>query len=376
MTWGAEWLLDARSLPLRLGVWLVLGIGCLLWLGDSPTVTDWALGLAAVLATAGGARWPLATSVATAGLLALGFEIGHTGPIVGKVAAAVALTELAARQRGWRPWLGAATLAAAYLLHTAGGTGATGYRAVVMAGLPLLIGGLVRGALDSASRARQAARELAAHRAAEVTAARATERTAIARELHDLIAHHVSSTVLRVGVARHAVPEAPLALREVLDDIHTSGKETLSDLRKLVAILRDPEAAGESFVAPGDLPEAIQAAVQRTRQLGPVVETEIGEVATVDTMSALTLLRLTQEGLANVVRHGGHETTARLVICVDDGVDFLLSNTGPMSETDTAATGLGLVGLTERVALLGGTLTAGPAESGWQLAAHLPGRVS
>ncbi|MFE9323465.1 sensor histidine kinase [Nocardia sp. NPDC052278] len=372
---GVEWLLDGRSLPIRLSVWLALAVGCLLWLGDSPTVVDWVLGMGAVLVTVGGARLPLATSLAATGLLALGFEFGHTGPIVGKVAAAVALTELAVHRGGWRPWFGAAVLSAAYLLHTVGGTGATGYRAVVMAGLPLLIGGLLRAALDSAARARQATREVAQHRETAVAAARAAERTAIARELHDLIAHHVSSTVLRVGVARHALSDTSPAVRKVLDDIHASGKETLADLRKLVAILRDSNAAGESFVAPGDLPDAIEAAVRRTRQLGPAVETEIGDVTAVDAISALTLLRLTQEGLANVVKHGGSDAVARLVIGVADGVDFLLSNTEPNCEKVPAATGLGLVGLAERVELLGGRLTAGSTATGWRLAAHLPGRT-
>ncbi|WP_429424429.1 sensor histidine kinase [Nocardia sp. GAS34] len=375
---GLEWLLDERSLPLRLTVWVTLATGCLLWLGNSPSPVDWVLGVGAVLATAGGARRPLATAVATIGMLALGFEFGHTGPIVGKVAATVALTELTVRRDGWRPWLGAGLLAAAYLLHPAGGAGATGYRAVVMAGLPLLIGGLLRGALDSAERARRSARELAEHREAEVSAARVAERTAIARELHDLIAHHVSSTVLRVGVARHSFPEAPPAVREVLEDIHLSGKETLADLRKLVAILRAPDAGGESLLAPAELPAAIDAAVVRTRRLGPRVETEVGDLGAIDAMSALTLLRLTQEGLANVARHGGSDATARLAIEIgdDDGVDFLLFNTVPGGETSSAGAGLGLIGLRERVQLLDGVLAAGPTPAGWRLAAHLPGRAS
>ncbi|RDI46293.1 signal transduction histidine kinase [Nocardia mexicana] len=371
---GIEWVLSPRSVPVRLAVLVALGAGCLFWLSDSAAPVDWAIGLAAVVATAGGVRWPLATSLATTGILVLGFELGHTGPVVAKVAAAVALTELAARRGNWQPWLGAAALAGAYLLHRTGGAGATGYRAVVMAGLPLLLGGLLRGALDSAARARRAAAEMAQHRIAEVAAARAAERTAIARELHDLIAHHVSSTVLRVGVARHALPEAPPAVREVLDDIHASGKETLDDLRKLVTILRDPDGAGESFVAPGDLPAAIEAAVARTRRLGPRVDTEVGDVAAVDALSALTVLRLTQEGLANVVKHGGRHAVARLGIAVDDGVDFLLTSEG--APATVTAGGVGLIGLSERVQLLGGTLNSGPTATGWRLAAHLPGRAS
>ncbi|MBF6171757.1 histidine kinase [Nocardia blacklockiae] len=368
--------MSERSIPVRLAVLLALAVGCLLWLSTTATLVDWMIGVSAVLATVVGVRRPLTASLLTTGLLALGFVFGDTGPVVAKVAAGVALTELAARRGTWQTWCAAAALAGAYLLHPAGGAGATGYRAVVMAGLPLVIGGLLRGALDSAARARRAADELARQRAAEVAAARSAERTALARELHDLIAHHVSSTVLRVGVARHALPDAPAAVREVLDDIHASGKETMADLRKLVTILRDPEGAGEAFVAPGDLPAAIEAAVTRTRRLGPSVAAEIGDVAGVSALAALAVLRLTQEGLANVVEHGGPEAAARLVITVDDGVEFALTNTCPARETSTGATGVGLIGLAERVELLGGALTAGPSPEGWRLAARLPGRAS
>lgn len=373
---GIEWLLDVRSLPVRLAVWLLLATGCLLWLGNSPTVADWVLGLLAVLVTAGGVRRPLATSLLTTGLLAAGFLLGHTGPLVGKGAAAVALAELAARRGGWRPWLGAVALAAAYLLHPAGGVAALGYRAVVMAGLPLLIGALLRSALDSATRAHRIAGELAARRRAEVAAVRTAERTAIARELHDLIAHHVSSTVLRVGVARHALPQAPAAVRDVLDDIHSSGRETLTDLRKLVAVLRDPAQADTVMMTAAELPAAIEAAVARTRRAGPAVVAEIGDVRAIDPVTAHTLLRLTQEGLANVARHAGCEATARLTVTVADGVDFTLCDNGSGGAPGPGTTGLGLIGLAERVALLGGTFTAGPGEAGWRVRAHLPGRAS
>ncbi|MFC9896839.1 sensor histidine kinase [Nocardia sp. NPDC127579] len=371
---GLDWLLDARSLPIRLAVLLVLGAGYLLLLVDAPSGLDWAIAVLSVLAVAGGARWPLATSLCATALLLLGFEFGQTGPAVSKVAAAVALAELAVRKRGWPPLLGAVALAGAYLAHPAGGVAATGYRAIVMAAAPLLLGVLLRVAGDNARRARREAAELTQRRESEIAAARAVERTAIARELHDLIAHHVSSTVLRVGVARHAVPDAPPALLEVLDDIHASGKATLVDLRKLVTILRDPQAGGESFVAPADLPEAIGEAVRRARGLGLRIDAEVSTgISAVDAPVGLTLLRLTQEGLANTVKHAGTAAAARLAISgTADGVDFLLCDNGSGAVPPSGAGGVGLIGLRERVALLGGSLAAGATATGWRLAAHLP----
>ncbi|MFE9574825.1 sensor histidine kinase [Nocardia sp. NPDC006044] len=380
MTRGVESWLDARFLPVRMLVLAVAAAGYLVFLADRPNPLDWAIGMLAVLVTAGGTRWPLVTALLVSALLLLGFEIGDTGPVVAKVAAAIALVELSARRSGWQPWLAACALAGAYLLHPSNDLAANGYRAVVMAGAPVLIGILLRTAREGADHARREAHEIAQRRDAEVAAARAVERTAIARELHDLIAHHVSSTVLRVGVARHAMPDAPPGAREVLDDIHASGKETLTDLRRLVAILRDPAMTGDSFLAPADLPAALTAVLDRARQSGIAVDAELTEdIVEVDAVLALTLLRLTQEGISNIAKHAGAGAEARLIIAMQDGeVRFTLRDNGiTNSGIDAAANrsgghGLGLIGLRERVELLGGDCTAARVGSEWQLAARLP----
>ncbi|MFF0635878.1 sensor histidine kinase [Nocardia sp. NPDC004151] len=379
MTRSAESLLGERMLPVRLAVLTALAAGCLLLLGNEPTVFDWATGLLAVLATALGVRRPMAASLLTTGLLVLGFEFGHTGPIVAKVAAAFALGELTARRGGRPSWPAAGGLGAAYLLHPVGGTAVMLYRAVVMAVLPLFVGGLLRSAWARAEQSAREADALEQRRASEIAAARETERTAIARELHDLIAHHVSSTVLRVGVARHAVPDAPPALLEVLDDIHSTGKQTLTDLRKLVTILRDPAGDGASFLAPADLPAALTGTVERARRGGLAVTANVAEdVTAVDALRALTVLRLTQEGLANVVKHAGPEATVWLTVSVDASgeLDFTLRDNGsPRPDRSRLPGGVGLIGLRERVELLDGVFDAGPNGSGWRITARLPRRI-
>ncbi|MFB8282147.1 sensor histidine kinase [Nocardia colli] len=381
VTRGVESWLDARFLPVRMLVLAVAAAGYLVFLADRPSLLDWAIGALAVLTTAGAIRWPFGTSILVSGLLLLGFEIGDTGPMVAKVAAAIALIELSARRSGWQPWLAACALAGAYLLHPSGDLAANGYRAVVMAGAPVLIGILLRTAREGADHARREAHEIAQRRDAEVAAARAVERTAIARELHDLIAHHVSSTVLRVGVARHAMPDAPPGALEVLDDIHASGKETLTDLRRLVAILRDPAMTGDSFLAPADLPAALTAVLDRARQSGITVDAEVtDDIVEVDAVLALTLLRLTQEGISNIAKHAGAGTKAWLTIDMqDDDVRFTLRDNGTPSGAGNGSAahrsgghGLGLIGLHERVELLGGDCTAARVGAQWQLAARLP----
>ncbi|RBO85554.1 sensor histidine kinase [Nocardia puris] len=370
---GVEWLLDPRSVPVRLAVLLLAAVGCLALLSADASGTDWAIGLLATLATAGGARFPLAASLTATGLLGLAFLVGDTGPLVAKIAAALALAELAARRGGWQPLAGAGTVAVVYALHRADGLAATGYRAVVMAAAPVVIGALLRATRENAERVRRDAAELARHREREIATARVLERTAIARELHDLIAHHVSSTVLRVGVARHALTDAPAPVLEVLDDLHASGRATLTDLRKLVAVLRDPEGGGESFVAPADLPDAVAAAVDSARGLGLRVDAAIDEnLPTVDALAGLTLLRLTQEGLANVLKHAGPDATAELSLRVGaTEAHFDLRDNG-FPRGEPSGHGVGLIGLRERVELLGGTVTAGPGGDGWRLTAQVP----
>ncbi|MEU0544444.1 histidine kinase [Nocardia sp. NPDC005978] len=369
----ASWF-EVRGIPLRLLVLLVPATGCLFLLTGTAGGIDWAIALSAVVVAAAGVRWPFIAALLTSGLLLLGFEFGDSGPIVAKVAAGFALTELAARREGREIYVAAGALGLAYLLHPTGEFAANGYRAVVMAGAPLLLGGLLRTIRGSAERARRQTLELAERRDIEVAAARALERTAIARELHDLIAHHVSSTVLRVGVARHALPDAPPPLLEVLDEIHASGRETLRDLRRLVSILRDPAMTEDAFIAPADLPAAVLAVAERAGQLGVTVDCEVEEsIGEIDAMSALTLLRLTQEGIANVAEHAGPGTTARLRITVNsDHAAFLLCDNGSGAGQPASGNGLGLVGLRERVELLGGEFAARSHGPGWQLTATLP----
>ncbi|MFD3703938.1 sensor histidine kinase [Nocardia sp. NPDC058658] len=366
----SESLLGARMVPVRVTLLVGLAVGYLLLLADHPSATDWLIGLAAVSVTALGVRAPLVTSLATSGLLALGFVIGDSGPVVAKIAAAFALTELTARRGGRLAVPAAALLVAVYLLHSTGGTAVTLYRAVTMALVPVLIGILLGTAWTAQRSAARTAADLAAHREQQIAAARIAERTAIARELHDLVAHHVSSTVLRVGAARHAYTDAPPALLQVLDDVDATSREALTDLRKLVTVLRDP--THEPFVAPSVLAQTLGEVVDRARRTGLDVTARVDDaVAVVDPVSALTLLRLTQEGLANVTGHAGPLAKADLRVIVGDTVSFEVRDRGGAASSGSG-TGLGLVGLRERLTLLGGTLEAGPHDDGWRLAARWP----
>ncbi|GAA4590624.1 hypothetical protein GCM10023107_17070 [Actinoplanes octamycinicus] len=193
-------------------------------------------------------------------------------------------------------------------------------------GLPVLLGLVVRTTRELGEQAERRAAEEQRRRESEHRAARADERSAIARELHDVVAHHVASMVLRVGVAQHVLPDLDPRTAEVFDDVHRTGTAALADLRRLVAVLRDPDSgrgdASLTAIDPSALPAALAGAVETARLAGVVVEAEIDpRVVELDAVRGLALLRLTQEGLTNVAKHAGPAARASLRV-VMDGADL------------------------------------------------------
>jgi signal transduction histidine kinase len=376
-------LFDERAWPVRLALLLMLTVGYLVLLrapASPPTTADWVLALCAVALSATGGRWPLVTTCAQSGLLMVAYQVGTHASVVVKIAAAVALFELAMRRTRWQVLVGALAPATVYVLHPAGGVPALLYRAAVMVGAPVLLGAYIRSVRQTAAQAQQRVAEEQRRRLSETRATRATERTAIARELHDVVAHHVASIVLRVGVARHVLPTDDPRVREVLDDVHGSGTATLAALRRLVTVLRDPEVGDTPpFVEPGELRAALDEVVQRGRQVGLDIDSSVDPaVGGLDPVRGLAVLRLTQEGLTNVAKHAG--TAARAEVSMrltpDDAVLLEIVDDGgassPALPTAGDAPGHGLVGMRERVDLLGGTLSVGREGRGWRLSALLP----
>ncbi|BCB87163.1 two-component sensor histidine kinase [Phytohabitans suffuscus] len=376
-------LFDERAWPARLTLLFVLTVGYLVLLrapASPPTLADWVLALAAVALSAGGGRWPLATAFAQSGLLMVAYEVSNHAAVVVKIAAGVALFELAMRRSGWQVLVGTLAPTAVYVLHPSGGVPALLYRAAVLVGAPVLIGAYIRSVRQAAAQAQQRVAEEQRRRLSETRAARANERTAIARELHDVVAHHVASIVLRVGVARHVLPADDPRVREVLDDVHGSGTATLSALRRLVTVLREPEVGDTPpFVEPGELHAALDEVVQRGRQVGLDIDSSVDPaVGGLDPVRGLAVLRLTQEGLTNVAKHAG--TAARAEVSMrltpDDAVLLEIVDDGgtspPALPSDGAMPGHGLIGMRERVELLGGSLSVGREGRGWRLSALLP----
>jgi signal transduction histidine kinase len=345
-----------------------------------PGATQWVLAVIAFVALVALSRWPVVDFLGQAALLAVALCV-LDDPTINQVGSSWALAEVALWAAGTRTiWLCAGALFAVYLAFDIVGTdgsvrGELFGVLVLPIGLPLLLGLVIR-------TTRELGRQAGLRAESESRAARADERSAIARELHDVVAHHVASMVLRVGVARHVIPGIDPRVGAVLDDVHSTGTTALTDLRRLVEVLRDPAGVGGdaaiTAIEPGALPAALGAAVDQARRTGLTVEADIDErVGALDAVRGLAVLRLTQEALTNVAKHAGPTAKARLRVAVEDGtVSWEVVDEGGGAGPAAPGGGHGLIGMRERVEVLGGRLAAGPSGSGWRVGTELPGEAT
>ncbi|MEU9860608.1 histidine kinase [Streptomyces sp. NPDC047971] len=214
--------------------------------------------------------------------------------------------------------------------------------------------------------------------------ARAEERAEIAREMHDVVGHRVSNMVLAAGALEagpaSAVPEAA----RTAELIRTDGRQALEELREILGVLAPSrvstgEPAGtagvRAAVPPAPDAEALSDLVAHARDRGQEVELRVNghpEILPLPVQRALH--RIVREALTNAAKHAPGATVRVDVACRADGVHLDVANTAPTRPTspDLPSGGHGVVGLTERVALLGGTLTAGPRDGGFLLSAFVP----
>jgi signal transduction histidine kinase len=338
----------------------------------------WLAGMASAVVFLFGGRWPVPVSL-TLSVLAVPMFVADAWGLSSLVPylGAVGLTEVAMRTHRTAPVATAAVgWAAAVLLGLAGGhaafwRAATVVETAAVVGLPLLLGLYLRAQRDLAATYRARAAEAEARRVDDAARARAAERSALARELHDLVAHHMASIVLRIGVAQHVVADADPRVRGVLDDVHTTASGALSDIRRLLVALRDPDLGEVALVDADGVPTEIGAAVDRTRAAGFAVTAELDpDLGDLDAIGRLTLLRVVQESLTNAMKHADPSGVVTVTVARrDGGVDVRIAN---RSRAADSGSGLGLVGMAERVALAGGTLDVGAAEGNWHVRAWLP----
>lgn len=203
--------------------------------------------------------------------------------------------------------------------------------------------------------------------AAATERAIADERTTVARELHDLVAHGVTGVTVQAAAARSNGHGG--AGDQALAVIEAAGRRALADLRQMLVALRDPDAQSELAPAPG-LPELEALVVAHRAAHGPVRLVVDPAVAAEPESLRLTTYRLVQEALTNVGKHAPGSAATVMVCATHDGVSVLVEDEGcsrsvrPVTRGKDGTGGYGLVGMRERVALFRGSLTAEDNGSG------------
>ncbi len=231
---------------------------------------------------------------------------------------------------------------------------------------------LVMG-LGEVARARRDRAEQAAAAQAEQSKRQASEeRLKIAREVHDVLAHHVSLINVQSGVALHLIDSQPEQVREALTAIKQSSKEVLVELRNILGVLRDVD--GNAPRHPVASLDQLDRLLERMRTAGLPVELKIvGEERPVPKGVDAAALRIVQESLTNTYRHAGPTTAIVTLSYQPDTLRIEIEDDGRGSPGPSVGTGNGLAGMRQRAEALSGTFEAGPrAGGGFQVTATFP----
>jgi signal transduction histidine kinase len=202
----------------------------------------------------------------------------------------------------------------------------------------------------------------------------ADERARIARELHDVVAHHVSVMVVQAGGARRMLALDPERTEQALETIEGTGREALSEMRRLLGVLRDHDEATD-LLAPQPGVAGLEALVDNMRDAGLDVELRIdGDMPTMRPGVELSVYRIVQEALTNALKHAGPAHADVWVRYDDDEVLVGVSDDGRGAAVSKQnGTGHGIVGMRERVTLFDGELYTGPkAGGGFEVRARIP----
>ena len=321
--------------------------GALWWRRGRPA-TAWAVSLAATLAPLAVGEVGRGLPAAVAALYALAAYGSRRGAALGAVATMIVALVLVSR---------------AQVLDA---TNPVSYAVVAWCGMAAALGDAVRSnraslasANDRALRAEQSAEEQARRRVVE-------ERVRIARDLHDSVAHQVAVINVQAGVAEHLLAVDPARAAEALRAVQTASSETLTEMSHVVSLLRaaDDDASREPVPALDDLALLVEGMRSRGE---PVTWHHTGPALRVDPSTGLHLYRIVQEALTNAARHGNGTITLstrqereRLVLEVENEVRPGRPEGDPSAPADTGrAGGHGVIGMRERVALLGGQLEVG-----------------
>ena len=354
--WGHTW-----RLLLVLALSAVSWTEAAVWQWQHLRAWFWAdlgIGVASLVLVMWRRRYPFAVAVVTNLVTAASFSAG--GP------ATLALFSLATRRR-WREIVPAAVVGlAAGLVSLRSAPGSqeedfivTGPALVAILGIIVAWGMYVGSRRELLGTLRERAENAEREQAARVAQARTSERTRIAREMHDVLAHRISTVTMHAGALTFREDLTAAQMRATAEVIQDNARQALVELREVLGLLReDPGDAAPERPQPdaSDLDDLISEARVTGLRVSSAVEVD---TATVPPTTGRTAYRIVQEGLTNVRKHATHTA-----VSVDvtgrpgDGLEVVVRNKLPLGRPahDLPPSGLGLIGLRERVELAGGRL--------------------
>jgi signal transduction histidine kinase len=353
--------LDPLKVDWTLAALLTIGAQLAIWLGSDATHHRLGAAVVALTITAPIAvrrSYPTLVGTGVPVLAALDHDLWDAQSISYPVATYCALYALTVWTPPRRFAFGLALVMAVWLAFSLRG-GEFPNNGVAFAVVTAIVMLLVRRVVGDRERRAQLAereRDVAAREAV------VEERARIARELHDAIAHNVSMMVVQAGAERRVIDQQHGSTKEVLETIERIGRDALTEMRRLVGMLRS-DRADELAPQPGlsDLPTLLA----QVHGAGLPVELELeGEPRQLPVGIELSAYRIVQEALTNALKHAGE---AHAIVRVRYGADSLeleIVDDGPGGQTPVTSGGHGLAGMRERVALYGGRLDAGRRPSG------------
>jgi signal transduction histidine kinase len=383
--------------PLALLWWLLTGTVAIALFIVNVTVASGAYGVPLLVAFLAGLaqsaalplvlwRPPVAAVVQFAGLalFSLGLPGGQSSiwPLtVPGLITLVAYIGLVTFRTDWRNalatwWISVIVLVAAVLINPGGHSVADGVPAMIIypsnSALVLTIALGIRYWRTVRRQLAGARRDVAIEQSQR---ALAEERTRIARELHDVVAHSMSVIHMQATSASYRLPDLDPETKDEFTRIAAGARSAMREMRQLLAVLRDETA--DPQLAPVPSLDRLDELADSARQAGVPVSLHVGDAVVGETVGAAAF-RIVQESLSNVIRHApGARTTVDLAVAGEQ-LEIVVRNEAPPSAAgsgldEPGRVGHGLHGMGERVRLLGGTLETGPTpEGGYQVAVRLP----
>ncbi|MBV8734619.1 MAG: hypothetical protein JO120_07560, partial [Solirubrobacterales bacterium] len=228
------------------------------------------------------------------------------------------------------------------------------------------------GAAALIARQQQLVAQLRAAQAGLAERSRAEERNRIARDLHDVIAHSLTVSLLHISSARLAVSEDPDDAARALAEAERLGRQSLEEVRSIVGLMRSGEGEDGSRLAPVPGIDALDELVERFRSAGADVALErSGDIVSLPATASTTLYRIAQEAFTNAAKHAPGSPVSVRVAAAGGRVELTVLSGGSPGH----GRGMGLETMRERAEAIGGTCEAGPAGAGWRVRASVPVKV-